>query len=234
MKTTKKITITLLLILLVLTPILFFIIYPNYNNILLTLNSFNMYNLSKETSVRVLTQISPPKEKYQEQVLGYTSIEESLADADINLEEKILEDLNTTLKIETLNIQDKILQGKSSLRMNDGFWHFPTSVFPGEKGNVVVIGHRFLHLPPRKDTLFNLEDIKIGEKIIISQTEENTGQTNSLTYIVVEIKEVQPNDVSVIQEAQDYRLTLITCTPLWTSEKRLVVIAKLDKLYKRV
>lgn len=193
-----------------------------------------MYNLSKETSVRVLTQISPPKEKYQEQVLGYTSIEESLADADINLEEKILEDLNTTLKIETLNIQDKILQGKSSLRMNDGFWHFPTSVFPGEKGNVVVIGHRFLHLPPRKDTLFNLEDIKIGEKIIISQTEENTGQTNSLTYIVVEIKEVQPNDVSVIQEAQDYRLTLITCTPLWTSEKRLVVIAKLDKLYKRV
>lgn len=234
MKILKKITITLLLILLVLTPVLFFIIYPNYNDILLTLNSFNMYNLSKETSVRVLTQISPPKEKYQEQVLGYTSIEESLADADINLEEKILEDLNTTLKIETLNIQDKILQGKSSLRMNDGFWHFPTSVFPGEKGNVVVIGHRFLHLPPRKDTLFNLEDIKIGEKIIISQTEENTGQTNSLTYIVVEIKEVQPNDVSVIQEAQDYRLTLITCTPLWTSEKRLVVIAKLDKLYKRV
>lgn len=234
MKILKKITITLLLILLVLTPVLFFIIYPNYNDILLTLNSFNTYNLAKETSVRVLTQISPPKEKYQEQVLGYTSIEESLADADINLEEKILENLNTTLKIETLNIQDKILQGKSSLRMNDGFWHFPTSVFPGEKGNVVVIGHRFLHLPPRKDTLFNLEDIKIGEKIIISQTEENTGQTNSLTYIVVEIKEVQPNDVSVIQEAQDYRLTLITCTPLWTSEKRLVVIAKLDKLYKRV
>ena len=189
--------------------------------------------------MKVLTQISPPKEKYQEQVLGFTSIEESLLDADINLEEKILEDLNTTLKIETLNIEGEILQGESSLRMNDGFWHFPTSVFPGERGNVVVIGHRFLHLPPRKDTLFNLEDIKIGEKLVISQTEkpqgeENTEQTNSLTYVVVEIKEVEPNDVSVIQEAQDYRLTLITCTPLWTSEKRLVVIAKLDKLYKRV
>ncbi len=250
MKILKKTTITLLLILLVLTPILFFVIYPNYNNILLTLNSFNAYNLAKETSVKVLTQISPPKEKYQEQVLGFTSIEESLADADINLEEKILEDLNTTLKIETLNIEGEILQGESSLRMNDGFWHFPTSVFPGERGNVVVIGHRFLHLPPRKDTFFNLEDIKIGERIIISQTEkpkiteekikegneeeENSKQTNSLTYIVVEIKEIEPNDVSVIQEEQDYRLTLITCTPLWTSEKRLVVIAKLDKLYKRV
>jgi sortase A len=229
MNKAKKITITLLLILLVLTPIFFLIIYPNYNNILLAFNSFDIYNLSKETSVKVLTQVSPPKEKYQDQVLGYTSIEESLADTDINLDKKILEDLSTKLKIETLNIEDNILQGESSLRMNDGFWHFPTSVFPGEKGNVVVIGHRFLHLPPRKDTFFNLEDIKTGERIVISQIGEK-----DLTYIVVETKEVQPNDVSVIQESQDYRLTLITCTPLWTSEKRLVVIAKLDKLYKRV
>jgi sortase A len=251
MTKTKKITITLFLILLVLSPVLFFLIYPNYNKLVLAINSINIYNLSKETSVRVLTQVSPPKDRYEEQVLGYTSIEESLVDSDINLEEKILEDLNTTLTIENLNIEDNILQGESSLRMNNGFWHFPTSVFPGEKGNVVVIGHRFLHLPPRKDTFFNLEDIKVGEKIIISQTEnqkppkgespekekemgEEKAQTNSLTYIVVEIKEVQPNDVSVIQESQDYRLTLITCTPLWTSEKRLVVIAKLDKLYKRV
>lgn len=225
----KKITITLFLILLALTPILSLIIYPNYNNALLTINSFNIYNLSKETSVRVLTEISPPKDRYEQQVLGYTSIEESLANTEINLEEKILEDLDTTLSIETLNIEGEIAQGESSLTMNDGFWHFPTSVFPGERGNTVIIGHRFLHLPPRKDTLFNLEDIKIGEKITISQTD-----SNNLTYMVVEIKEVEPNDVSVIQESQDHRLTLITCTPLWTSEKRLVVIAKLDKLYKRV
>jgi sortase A len=229
MTKTKKITITLFLILLALSLTLFFIIYPNYNNILLTVNSFNIYNLSKETSVRVLTEISPPKDRYDQQVLGYTSIEESLADTEINLEEKILEDLDTTLSIETLNIEGKIVQGESSLAMNDGFWHFPTSVFPGDRGNVVIIGHRFLHLPPRKDTLFNLEDIKIGDRIVISQEDKN-----DLTYVVVETKEVQPNDVSVIQESQDHRLTLITCTPLWTSEKRLVVIAKLDKLYKRV
>jgi sortase A len=225
----KKITTTLFLILLLLAPILFFIIYPNYNNILLAFNSFNIYNLSKETSVKFLTEISPPKDRYDQQVLGYTSIEESLADTEINLKEKILEDLDTTLSIETLNIEGEIVQGESSLTMNDGFWHFPTSTFPGERGNMVVIGHRFLHLPPRKDTLFNLEDVKIGDRIVISQADKN-----DLTYIVVETKEVQPNDVSVIQESQDHRLTLITCTPLWTSEKRLVVIAKLDKLYKRV
>jgi sortase A len=231
----KKTTMTLLLILLVLIPAFFFILYPNYNNIVLAFNSINFYNISKETSVRILTQISPNRERYSQQVLGYTSIEESLASMEINLEEKILEDLNTTLHIQTLNIEGEILQGESSLRMNDGFWHFPTSVFPGERGNVVIIGHRFLHLPPRKDTLFNLEDIKIGERILISQTTgELKNQTDTLTYIVVETKIVEPNDMAVIQESDDYRITIITCTPLWTSEKRFVVIAKLDKLYKRV
>jgi LPXTG-site transpeptidase (sortase) family protein len=230
----KKTTITLLLILLVLTPALFLLLYPNYNNILLTLNSFNIYKISKETSIALLTQISPLKDTYKQQVLGYTSIEESLADMNIILDEKILEDLNTSITIESLNIEGQILQGESSLRMNDGFWHFPTSVFPGQRGNVVVIGHRFLHLPPRKDTFFNLEDIKSGESIVITQINPEDNQTETLTYIVVETKIVEPNDISIIEESQDYRLTLITCTPLWTSEKRLVVIAKLDKLYKRV
>ena len=236
MKNTKKITITLLIILLVLSPAFFLVLYPNYNNLVLAFNSFDVYNISKEASVKILTQISPNKEKYNEQVLGTTSIEESLKDTEINLERKILEELNTTIRIDTINIEGDIVQGESSLRMNDGFWHFPTTSYPGEKGNSVIIGHRFLHLPPRKDTFFNLEDIKIGESIVISQNTDpnNPGEAEKLNYIVTETKIVEPNDVSVIQQTDDYRLTLITCTPLWTSEKRFVVIAKLDKLYKRV
>ncbi|HRY22714.1 MAG TPA: sortase [Candidatus Dojkabacteria bacterium] len=236
MKNFKKITITLLLILLVLSPAFFLVLYPNYNNLVLAFNSLDFYNISKEASVKILTQISPNREKYHEQVLGATSIEESLKGAEINLERKVLEELNTTIRIDTINIEGEIVQGESSLRMNDGFWHFPTSSLPGEKGNSVIIGHRFLHLPPRKDTFFNLEDIKIGENIIISQnTDPNRPEEEEhLNYIVTETKIVEPNDLSVIQQADDYRLTLITCTPLWTSEKRFVVIAKLDKLYKKV
>jgi LPXTG-site transpeptidase (sortase) family protein len=232
----KKTAITLLLILLVLSPAFFFILYPNYNNLVLAFNSFDFYNISKEASVKILTQISPNKERYHEQVLGATSIEESLKGAEINLDRKVLEELNTTIQIETINIEGRIVQGESSLRMNDGFWHFPTTSFPGEKGNSVIIGHRFLHLPPRKDTFFNLEDIKIGESVVVSQNTDpnDTTKEEHLNYIVVETKIVEANDVSVIQQTDDYRLTLITCTPLWTSEKRFVVIAKLDKLYKRV
>jgi LPXTG-site transpeptidase (sortase) family protein len=228
MKKITKITITLFLILLLLTPVLFFIIYPNYNNILTTLNSFDIYSLSKETTIRILTKISPSRDSYEERVLGYTSIEESLRDQNIVLEEKILEDMNTFIHIENLNISGEILEGESALRMDDGFWHFPISPYPGQRGNVVIIGHRFMNLPPDPNTFFNLDQTRIGERITIS---DDFGE---YTYIVTEKREVEENDITAIQETEDYRLTLITCTPLWTSEKRLLIIAKLDKLYKKV
>jgi sortase A len=228
MKKTTKITITLFLILLLLTPIFFFIIYPNYNNIITTINSFDVYALSKESTISILTKISPSRDTYEERVLGYTSIEESLKNQNIVIEEKVLENLNTVLNIENINIQGKILQGESSLTMDNGFWHFPISPHPGEKGNVVIMGHRFMELPPSKNTFFNLDKTKVGEKISIT---DDLGQ---YTYIVTDILETEPNDMTAIQETEDYRLTLITCTPLWTSEKRLLIIAKLDKLYKKV
>jgi sortase A len=228
MKKPLKILLTLLLILSIVTPILFFLIYPNYNNILLTLNSFNLYSLSKETGIKILTQISPQRDSYEEKVLGFSSIEESLKEEDIVLDHKILEELDTTIQIDDLNIEGTILQGKSSFTMDEGFWHFPVSTLPGDKGNMVIIGHRFMNLPPSKDTFFNLDQTKIGQRIIVKHT------MGEFTYIVVDIKEVEPNDITVVQQTDDYRLTLITCTPLWTSEKRLIVVAKLDKLYKKV
>ena len=228
MKKITKITITLFLILLILTPVLFFLIYPNYNNIITTINSFDIQAMSKETTISILTQISPSRDNYEERVLGYTSIEESLGKQNIILEEKILEDINTVLSIDSLNIKGEILQGESPLRMDDGFWHIPISPFPGQRGNVVIIGHRFMELPPSTNTFFNLDQTRIGERILIT---DNYGE---YTYIVTDILEVEPNDMTAIQETDDYRLTLITCTPLWTSEKRLLIIAKLDKLYKKV
>ena len=223
-----KSTITLFLILLIIGLIFFLIIYPNQNSIITGINSFNIYALSKETTISILTQISPSKDNYEERVLGYTAIEESLKNHNIVLEEKLLEDIDTKLKIEALNIEGKILQGESSLRMDDGFWHFPISPFPGQKGSVIIMGHRFMELPPSKNTFFNLDQTKIGERIKI------TDKLSSYTYIVTDILEVEPNDITAISETEDYRLTLITCTPLWTSEKRLLIVAKLDKLYKKV
>lgn len=228
MKKFIKITITLFLLLLVLSPAIFFLIYPIYDDLIIKIESLNIYNIVKKETVNILTSLSPSKDTYATEILGASTIEESIANAEIKIDRKDIEELNTVLNISTLDISGKIFQGETSSTMDKGFWHFPLSKNPGKKGNVVIIGHRFMNMPPKKDTFYNLDKVGIGDKIQIINDE---GEYN---YIVVEKKEVEPNDTSVIQDTDDYRLTLITCTPLWTSQKRLIVVAKLDKLYKKV
>ncbi len=81
--------------------------------------------------------------------------------------------------------------------------------------------------PPNKGySFFNLDKVKVGDKIEVVQND------NQFTYIVTETKVVEKNDISVLQDYSDYRITLITCSPLWTSKQRLVIVGKLDKLYK--
>lgn len=228
MKKPIKITLTLFLILLVLTPIFFFITYPFYNDIALKLKKLNIYDRTKESFITLLTTISPTPDKFKTEEFSADSIEESIKSTDIILDTKLLEELNTTLSIDNVLIEGRVFQGTSSQAMDSGFWHFPISKYPGQKGNAVIIGHRFLNLPPAKDTFFNLDKVKIGDEIVLKHKE------GEWRYIVTEIKVVDENDISVVKDTDDYRLTLITCTPLWTSEKRLVVIAKLDKLYQKV
>lgn len=228
MKKPIKITLTLFLILLVLIPIFFFITYPFYNDIALKLKKLNIYDRTKESFITLLTTISPTPDKFKTEEFSADSIEESIKSTDIILDTKLLEELNTTLSIDNVLIEGRVFQGTSSQAMDSGFWHFPISKYPGQKGNAVIIGHRFLNLPPAKDTFFNLDKVKIGDEIVLKHDE------GEWKYIVTEIKIVDENDISVVKDTDDYRLTLITCTPLWTSEKRLVVIAKLDKLYQKV
>ena len=228
MKKPIKITLTLFLILLVLIPIFFFITYPFYNDIALELKKLNIYDSTKESFITLLTTISPTPDKFKTEEFSADSIEESIKSTDIILDTKLLEELNTTLSIDNVLIEGRVFQGTSSQAMDSGFWHFPISKYPGQKGNAVIIGHRFLNLPPAKDTFFNLAKVKIGDEIVMKHDE------GEWKYIVTEIKIVDENDISVVKDTDDYRLTLITCTPLWTSEKRLVVIAKLDKLYQKV
>jgi sortase A len=224
---TAKISITVFLILLAISLLGFLFIYPSFNKISLIFEDLNPYRTSKNIYIDFLSRISPTLEKFEIKVFAANSIEESLG-KDLVLERKLLEETHANLSIDSTNISGRISEGTTSHAMMEGFWHFPTSAFPGKKGNVVIIGHRFQYLPPAKNTFFNLDKVKIGDSVVIAQDE------GSYTYIVTTIQVVEPNDISILQKTDDYRLTLITCTPLWTSEQRLVITAKLDKLYKKV
>ena len=222
-----KIIITILLTLLLLLLLGFLFLFPSYNKISMAITELDTYRISKNIYMNILGKISPVIESFSSEVLAMQSIEEYLGD-DLVLEQKILEEQNASLSIESAKISGNISQGTTSEAMEEGFWHFPTSSFPGNKGNVVIIGHRFKYIPPATNTFFNLDILNIGDQIKITVGEE------TYTYIVTDMNITEPNDISVIQQTDDYRLTLVTCTPLWTSEERLVVTAKLDKLYKKV
>ena len=63
-KTISKTIITLFLILFVFGPIIVFLAYPTYNNLLLLKKEISAYNIAKEKTVSLLAQIAPLREKF--------------------------------------------------------------------------------------------------------------------------------------------------------------------------
>jgi sortase A len=124
-----------------------------------------------------------------------------------------------------------ILNAEVSTRDQDLAKHLiqfnPT--IPGENGNPVIFGHStlpYLFDPGDYKTIFaNLYKVKVGDEILA----EVSGV--SYKYKVFEIKVVNPNDTSVLeQKFDDSYLTLVTCTPPGTVWKRLIIKTKLEKI----
>lgn len=103
---------------------------------------------------------------------------------------------------------------------------YPGTALPGELGNPVIFGHSTLaQLYKAQDPLsiFNpLPKAHEGDSILLSY--------DGLTYryIIRDIREVKPTQIEVLNQRYDRReLTLITCVPLGTYLRRLVIRAEL-------
>lgn len=107
--------------------------------------------------------------------------------------------------------------------LRNGVVHYPGTPFPNQSGNVVLTGHSSYYPwdPGRfKDVFAVLHQAEIGDEIIMFYEQKK------YTYKVTEIKKVFPNQIDVLADAGDDRLTLITCTPIGTNLQRLIVVAK--------
>lgn len=107
--------------------------------------------------------------------------------------------------------------------LKNGVVHYPGTSLPGEPGNAVFTGHSSYYAwdPGRfKDVFSLLHQVEMGDKIIIFHNQKK------FVYEVFDISVVKPEQINVLAETQDERITLITCTPLGTNLKRLVVSAK--------
>lgn len=107
--------------------------------------------------------------------------------------------------------------------LRSGVVHYPGTPLPGQSGNVVITGHSSYYPwdPGRfKDVFAVLHNLSIGDEIIIFHKQQK------YTYQVTETKKVFPYEVDVLNDFNDDRLTLITCTPIGTNLKRLIITAK--------
>ncbi|MEI6326724.1 MAG: sortase [Candidatus Roizmanbacteria bacterium] len=128
-------------------------------------------------------------------------------------------DQNTVI-IPEIGIHGVIYEGKTADTMNSGIWHRPLSSHPGDGGNTVLVAHRYLYTSG-PDTFYHLPKIQPHSQIVIFWDKKE------YRYEVINTKVVDANQIEIEKQTSDSILTLYTCTPLWTSEKRFVVQAKL-------
>ena len=108
--------------------------------------------------------------------------------------------------------------------LKGGVVHYPGTSLPDQTGNTVITGHSsyFPWDPGRfKDVFALLHDVVIGDKIALYYNQ------HKYIYEVSDIQIVLPSNIDILKQTPDKRMTLITCHPIGTNLKRLIVIATL-------
>jgi sortase A len=112
-----------------------------------------------------------------------------------------------------------------------GVGHYSQTARPGAIGNFAVAAHRMTYGAAFED----LDLLNPGDEIIVETAD------GWYTYLVDRQQIVDPTEVSVIAPVPgepgvlptERWMTLTTCTPKWSVEKRLIVFAKLDSFQPR-
>ena len=216
----------------------FLIINPFLPSLKIFWHRINPSNIASNAVTYIFSQLNQEElqKELEKQNNDTTSLEHVTSDQiDKFIQEQgniyTVEDKDTQLIIKSVDIKGKVVDGKDSSALDKGFWFYPLSHPFGEKGKSIIIAHRFQYIPPRTDTFFNLDKVKIGDKVIIKQKD------TEYIYRVINIKIVKKNKTEILQTNVDKgpnKLILITCTPLWTAKQRLVVTAQLEYKSRRI
>lgn len=120
------------------------------------------------------------------------------------------------IRISRLGLDAMVAEGDDSRTLRNAVGHLPETAFPGERGNVVLAGHR--------DSFFRgLKDIREDDRI------EMITPDGIFTYRVVKTMIVSPERVDVLESGGESTLTLVTCYPFYYvghAPKRFIVRAE--------
>lgn len=118
-----------------------------------------------------------------------------------------------------VDLEDQIQNG-----LQEGVVHYPGTAKPGQYGNVFITGHSSYYPwdPGQfKDVFALLGQLDIGDEFIVYYSQIQ------YTYRIYDKFEVQPSNVEVLAQPKDKKeATLMTCTPVGTALRRLIIKAE--------
>jgi len=141
------------------------------------------------------------------------------------------------IKIPKIELNDDkgfmVVEGVTDSSLAKGPGHYPNcrpgfepplctqlpEVWPGEKGRVIVSGHRTTHAAP----FYDINELHKGDEIFIES------RWGDFTYTVYKQEIVSPNQIGIANPAgsRDPELVLTTCNPRFSAAERLVIFAEL-------
>jgi sortase A len=122
------------------------------------------------------------------------------------------------IRIPAIGVDKIVVEGVSIPDLKKGPGHYPGSPLPGQPGNAAIAGHRTTYGAP-----FNrIDELKPGDEILVTTVQ------GSFRYQVREQVVVKPDQVEVLDDFGDDRLTLTACHPKYSARQRIVVVAALQ------
>ena len=121
------------------------------------------------------------------------------------------------LRIPTIGVEEVLFEGVDSETLKSGPGHMERTPLPGQPGNSVLSGHRTTDGSP----FFDFDLLEIHDQIEVETA------IGTHTYVIREIRIVEPTDVWVTNERPGGWLTLTTCNPKFSARERLVVWAEM-------
>lgn len=108
--------------------------------------------------------------------------------------------------------------------LEDGVVHYPGTAEPGQAGNFFVTGHSsyFPWAEGQYKSIFaRLGELAVGDEFWVYHGGDK------YRYVIDLKKEIYPSDVSVLDQPTGKRMaTLMTCTPVGTTLRRLIITAQ--------
>lgn len=140
------------------------------------------------------------------------------AEEEISPSEEIIGNL---LIIPKIGVHIPITEGEDESALDKGAWRMPETSTPDQGSNTVLAGHRWKYRPPSERTFYLLDKLQIGDVFQIFWEGEE------YRYRVFSIEIVEPTALEVLDPTPNPVVTILTCTPLFSTKQRLIVRGEL-------